>query len=327
METKYGFTKMTLTEFKAWIKKIRISRTIIKIQHHHTYIPSYIHFTGSNHFDRQKAMRDHHVSNNGWKDIGQHFTIFPDGTILTGRSLEDTPSCIYGQNANSICIENFGNFDKGKDVMTNEQQQSIVGVTALLCERFNIPITTDFIIYHHWFDLSSGVRNNGKKNNKSCPGTGFFGGNKVEDCQNNFIPLVKSALSGTIKTNTADIEKYVYVTASSLNVRTLPSTSSPRVPERSSVPLGAILRVYEKKDEWLKISKNDSHWVSSKYTADVTRAVVNATTLNLRSGAGTEYPKTGSLPKGEVIFVTEIINNWCKIGLEEKWVSKQYLKF
>lgn len=327
MEKKHGFTKMTLSEFEKWIKKVRISRTILKIQQHHTYVPSYIHFKGNNHFERQKAMKDHHVNNNGWKDIGQHFTIFPDGMIVTGRSMEDSSSCIYGQNANSVCIENFGNFDKGRDVMTNEQKRSITGVTALLCERFNIPVTTDFIVYHHWFDLSSGVRNNGAKNNKSCPGTDFFGGNKVMDCQNSFIPLVNSVLSGTIKTDLSDVEKYVCVTAPSLNVRTQPNVSGSKAPERSSVPLGSILRIYEKKGDWLKISKSDSRWVSAKYTVDVERAVVTAATLNVRTGGGVSFPKTGNLPKGEVVFITEIKSNWCKIGLEEKWVSKQYLQF
>lgn len=327
MEKKHGFTKMTLSEFEAWIEKIRISRTVLKIQHHHTYVPSYIHFKGNNHFERQKAMKDHHVNNNGWKNIGQHLTIFPDGMILTGRSMEDSSSCIYGQNANSLCIENFGNFDKGKDIMTNEQKKSITRVTALLCERFNIPVTTDFIVYHHWFDLSSGVRNNGAKNNKSCPGTQFFGGNKVTDCQNNFIPLINSALSGTIKTDISDVEKYVCVTAPSLNVRTQPNVSGSKAPERSSVPLGSILRIYEKKGDWLKISKSDSRWVSAKYTVDVERAVVTAATLNVRTGVGASFPKTGNLLKGEVVFITEIKSNWCKIGFEEKWVSKQYLQF
>lgn len=317
---------MTLSEFATWLNEVRVSRTVIKIQQHHTYIPSYIHFTGNNHFERQKAMKDHHISNNGWKDIGQHFTIFPDGIILTGRSIEDSPACIYGQNANSLCIENFGNFDKGKDVMTSEQKKSIVGVTALLCERFNIPVNTDFIVYHHWFDLSSGVRNNGQKNNKSCPGTNFFGGNKVLNCQNNFIPLVNSALGGNIITDTSDVEEYVCVTASSLNVRDQPSASGSKVPERASVPLGSILRVYEKKGDWLKISKSDSHWVSGKYTITVERAVTSAL-LNVRTGPGTSFSKTGNIPKGEVVFVVETKNNWCKIGLEEKWVSKDYLQF
>lgn len=327
METKFGFKKMTLSQFEIWLKNLRVSRTVLKIQHHHTYIPSYVHFTGDNHFERQKAMKDYHVNTNGWKDIGQHFTIFPDGTILTGRSMEDSSACIYGQNANSVCIENFGDFDRGKDVMTNEQKQRVVRVTALLCQKFNIPVSIDFIVYHHWFNLSTGGRNNGTRNNKSCPGTNFFGGNKVTDCQNNFLPLVNTVISGTIKTDVSDVKKYVCVTANSLNVRTQPNTSSSRASERHSVPLGSILRVYGEQNGWLKISKSDSRWVFERYTADVERATVTATTLNVRTGAGTSFPKTGSLSKGEIVFVTETKNNWCKIGLEDKWVSKQYLQF
>jgi uncharacterized protein YraI len=327
METKHGFTKMTLSEFETWIKNLRVSRTVLKIQQHHTSIPSYEHFTGTNHFERQKAMRDYHVNSNGWADIGQHFTIFPDGTILTGRNMEHSSACIYGQNANAICIENLGDFDKNKNTMTKEQKESIVQVTALLCKKFNIPVSTNFILYHHWFDLSSGVRNNGTGNNKSCPGTNFFGGNKVEDCQKNFIPLVANALSGVVKTEEFDIEKYVCVTASSLNVRVLPSSSAPKASDRTSVPLGSVLRVYGEQDGWLKISKSDSRWVSSRYTTKVERALVTADILNVRTGPTVSFPKVEHLSKGEIVFVTEIQNGWCKIGLEEKWVSKDYLKF
>lgn len=326
METKFGFTKMNLSEFETWIKNLRVSRTVLKIQQHHTYIPSYSHFSEENHFERQNAMKQHHVNSNGWKNIGQHFTIFPDGAILTGRSMEDSPACIYGQNANSVCIENFGDFDKGKDAMTAKQKQSIVSVTALLCQKFNLPVSTDFIVYHHWFDLSTGARNNGTRNNKSCPGTNFFGGNKVKDCQRNFIPLVNEAFSGTIKMDVSAVEKYVCVTADSLNIRIQPDASSPRDPQRPAVPLGSILRVYGEQNAWLKIAKSDSRWVSGQYTKEVQRAVVTATTLNVRTGPGVSFSKTASLTKGEVVFVFETKNNWCKIGLEEKWVSKSYLK-
>src|SRR5690554_937633 len=93
METKYGFKKLSLSEFEQWLKELRVSRTVLTIQQHHTYIPSYILFDGDNHFERQKAMKDHHINANGWADIGQHFTIFPDGYILTGRGMEKSPAC------------------------------------------------------------------------------------------------------------------------------------------------------------------------------------------------------------------------------------------
>lgn len=325
METKYGFKKLSLPEFGQWLKGLRVSRTVLTIQQHHTYIPSYILFTGNNHFERQKAMKDHHINANGWADIGQHFTIFPDGYILTGRSIEKSPACIYGQNSNAVCIENFGNFDVGGDVMTEAQAKSIIEVTASLCVKFNIPVSTDYIVYHHWFDLSTGARNNGTRNNKSCPGTNFFGGNKVADCQNNFLPLVNNNLTGTIKTGIPKGMRYVCVNTSTLNVRVLPDSSSDKAPERPSVRLGAILRVYDEKDGWLKISNSDSRWVYARYTTEVQRAVVNTTALNVRTGPGTSYPKTSSLFEGDIVFISETRDNWCKIALEDKWVSSVYL--
>lgn len=326
METNYGFTKLSPDEFAGWLKDLRLSRTIMKIQQHHTYIPSYVHFDGTNHFERQKAMKDFHVNSNGWADIGQHFTIFPDGFILTGRSMENSPACILGQNANAICIENFGNFDKGADVMTKKQQDSIIGVTALLCTRFNIPVSTNFIVYHHWFNLITGARNDGTGNNKSCPGTAFFGGNKVEDCQKIFLPLVEALLSGTIKKDISGVEKYVCVTAQSLNVRTRPASSAPRASDRLPVTLGSVLRVYDEKNGWLKISNSKPRWVSARFTTLVQRAEVTASVLNVRTGPGTSFPKASSLQKGEIVFITKTINGWSKIGLEEKWVSNSYIK-
>lgn len=328
METKYGFTKMTVAEFENWISNLRIGRTILKIQQHHTYIPSYVHFTGSNHFERQLAMKNHHVNQNGWLDIGQHFTIFPDGTLLTGRSLEKSPACITNQNANSVCIENFGDFDSGRDTMSNLQKNAIIAVTAALCKKFNLPVNSNTIVYHHWFRLDNGVRNNGAGNNKSCPGTNFFGGNKVIDFENHFAPLLITKLSGhQIKTDSSTIVKYVCVTANVLNIRTQPDAGSPKVSERPNIAMGAILRVYEEKDGWLKISNSLSHWVAGRYTTEVKRATVNAAILNVRTGPGTNFPKTVKIEKDEEVFVFEELNSWCKIGLEDKWVSKSFLNF
>ncbi len=326
METRYGFLMMDMAEFTVWLQDQRISRTVIKIQQHHTYSPSYANFTGSNHFERQRAMQNYHIHNNGWRNIGQHFTIFPDGTILTGRSLEESPACIYGQNAHSICIESLGDFDIGKDQMTNAQRNAIVEATAILCAKFNIPVSTDFIVYHHWFNLSSGHRNNGSGNNKSCPGTNFFGGNKVQDCNVHFLPLVQ-AVVGSIRLNTSNVSKFVCVNTQTLNVRTAPNASSVLASDRAKVQLGAILRVYGDSNGWLKISNSDSRWVFARYTKEVERAIVSASTLNVRSGSGGNYPKIGSVSRGDVVFVHERSGLWCRIDLEDKWVSSQYLQF
>lgn len=328
MEKKYGFIKLTPIEFENWISAIRIGRTILKIQQHHTYLPNYSHFNGSNHFERQLAMKQHHTVQNGWQDIGQHFTIFPDGSILTGLSLEKSPACITNQNAHSICIENFGNFDSNGDKMTVAQKESILTVTAALCKRFNLSVDSNSVVYHHWFRLDNGLRTNGGVNTKSCPGTAFFGGNKVVDFEKNFKSLVIEKLNGILpKTNVSLVLRFVCVTASKLNVRSMPNTSGSIVKERPSLSMGSILRVYEIQDGWFKISSSQSHWIYGKYTKEVKRAEVTTSTLNVRTGPDVEFEKQYSIQKGEIVFVFEENNGWFKIGLEDKWVSGKYLKF
>ena len=83
METQYGFTKMTLAEFKDYLNDLKVARTVLRVQQHHTYSPSYLQFKGTNHFSIQRGMKNYHVNSNGWSDIGQHFSTFPDGTYFS----------------------------------------------------------------------------------------------------------------------------------------------------------------------------------------------------------------------------------------------------
>ena len=325
MTSKYGFTKMDINEFETWISNLRVARTILYVQEHHTWSPSYVNFKTNNHFDLQQGMKSYHVSHNGWKDIAQHFTTFPDGTILTGRSIEDTPACILGFNSNAICIENLGNFDTGHDTMTAEHKDTIIRLTAALCKKFGIAVNSDKVVYHHWFNLITGVRNDGTSNNKTCPGTSFFGGNKVEDCNQNFLPLVSAALNGTVPQPAQNIVKYVAVTTDSLNIREDANAQSKKVIGVAPATLGAILRVYQEKNGWYKISGSQQNWVNGSFTKTVTRATVNASTLNVRSGPGTNFPKVSALAKNQEVFIVEESNGWSKISTDNKWVKQEFL--
>ena len=178
--------------FGGYITSLKVKRKIKCVQLHHTYSPSYSHFNGSNHLVLQKNMKNYHVKTNGWADIAQHFTIFPDGKIVSGRSLEDTPAGIYGANANGICIECLGNFDKGGDVMTELQKNAIVYVAKTLLEKFGLKAESG-VTYHAWWssdgrDLGDYVRGHSVK---TCPGTAFFGGNTLTAYEKNLMPLIK----------------------------------------------------------------------------------------------------------------------------------------
>lgn len=324
METKLGFTLMSVDEFEQWIKTRQVARTILTLQQHHTFSPSYGNFKGDNHFAMQSGMKSYHVHNNGWSDIGQHFSIFPDGKIMTGRNLEWSPACIKGRNDNALCIENIGNFDDGKDVMSTAQRNSIVRASAAIAKRFAIPVSSDRIVYHHWFDLNTGSRTNGNSGSvKSCPGTNFFGGNKVKNCEDNFLPLVRDALKGEFGNPMAGILKFGYVTSDTLNIRKGPGSNHEKVNETW---YGSILRIYKEENGWYKISRFQDEWVSGNFVQDVRRArVSNTDRLNVRSGPGTNFTVVGAYRSNEELFVFETSGTWAKIGLDDRWVSSKFL--
>lgn len=200
MKTNGRFVLFAKEEFISWLKMQRITRTIKLIQNHHTYIPDYKSFTGNNHFALLNAMRDYHVNNNGWQDIAQNLTTFPDGTIAVCRPLNTIPAGIKGANQYGLCIEHVGNFDARKDVMSDEHRDIIISTNAAICSKFNIVPSIDTMVYHSWYNLKTGARDNldGKvdKSHKSCPGDVFFGGNSSKAAETNFIPLIKQAMEG-----------------------------------------------------------------------------------------------------------------------------------
>jgi LysM repeat protein len=186
---------MTREEFRDWLFNARINRKVTIIQQHHTWLPSYKHFNGSNHFRMLIGMENFHKRRMGWSNIAQNITTFPDGRVAVSRPLNIAPEGTIGPKANStgITIENVGNFDKGHDVMTAEQKETIVYITAMLSIKFGLTPSIDSITYHHWWNLRTKERvlDRGPDYNvKTCPGTGFFGGNSTTSAINNFYPLV-----------------------------------------------------------------------------------------------------------------------------------------
>lgn len=188
-----NFKSFNKDDFKTYIKGLKVTRSIKLIQLHHTYSPSYKHFTGSNHQVLQKNMKTYHVKTNGWEDIAQHFTIFPDGTIMVGRNINKAPAGIKGANTGAICIECIGNFDKGGDTMTNAQKTAIVACVKILLDRFGLKAKTG-VTYHAWW-TSAGTHLGtyvASKSSKTCPGTNFFGGNTKDAYEKNLLPLIEN---------------------------------------------------------------------------------------------------------------------------------------
>lgn len=191
MQTKNEFTLMDISEFADWLSRQRVTRIIHRIQLHHTWSPAYRHFTGSNHFSLQSSMRDSHKLR-GFSDIAQQFTVFPDGKICTGRSLNTTPAGIKGANTGAVCIEILGNFDVGGDDMSDAQAITVIQAVRGLLDRFHLS-PENAIAYHCWWTTTGTNLEDYIKGQsaKTCPGTAFFGGNTRAAFMSHLLPYLK----------------------------------------------------------------------------------------------------------------------------------------
>ena len=240
MKTGYGFTEFeTLNEFKSWLNKQNVTRKVTRLQVHHMWMPDYSCWPKDNPLRRQKNTKDYHINHNKWGNIAQHFSIFPDGHIVTGRSLNSTPIGITGWNTNAICIEIYGNFDKGKDNMTEAQKKAVIGLYGELCKKFKLTPSTYTIRPHCWFTAGGTYIGDYSisKSAKTCPGTNFMGiGNTKKSFVNEFYPMIKKYINGESTSKVKEpvqTSKYttgVYrVNTDDLNVREKATSDSKKV--------------------------------------------------------------------------------------------------
>jgi hypothetical protein len=112
---------------------------------HHTWKPTHRDFNGTNHLQLQQGMRNYHINTNGWRDIGHHLALMPDGKWVTGRPFGQTPASIAGWNTGALSLEMVGNFDKpgagtfnssGYDLLEGKQKEGILKLIKYFGQRF-----------------------------------------------------------------------------------------------------------------------------------------------------------------------------------------------
>lgn len=266
MKTGYGFTEFeNISEFRTWLNKQKVKRPVTRLQVHHMYLPDYNCWKTDNALRRQNNIKSFHKNTNGWADIAQHFSVFPDGHIVTGRSLNDNPIGIKGWNTSAICIEIYGNFDK--DNMNAAQKEAVIALYGELCNKFNLTPSSSTIRPHCWFTASGTYLGdyNKSRSAKTCPGTNFMGyGNTKAAFVNNFYPAIKNYMAGKTNTVAPDQESFtVKIICDELNIRTGPGTSYKVV---GTVKRGQVFTIIETKGNWGKL-KSGAGWISlgSKY--------------------------------------------------------------
>jgi N-acetylmuramoyl-L-alanine amidase len=101
------------------------------------------------------TIRQWHLDR-GWRDIGYHYVIELDGSIVTGRPIEQVGAHCKGYNRESIGICYVGGLDKDmkpKDTRTPEQK------SALDCLLFDL---TDIF-------AGATIHGHNEFSNKACP--------------------------------------------------------------------------------------------------------------------------------------------------------------
>ena len=212
MKTQNGFTLMNKNEIGSYLAKQNVTRKITRLQVHHMDLPNYSTWEKTDkkvfdepHFGRTQSLNDYgrRTWGSGASDghghyIAQHFNVFPDGMITTGRHLNSKPIGIKGWNTNAICIEIYGDFDKGHDIMTKEQKQAVIILYGELCKKFKIPVDTAHIRPHCWF--TAGGTYLGKydpnRSAKTCPGSNFWGVGCSPSGFNKFLADIKEYVNG-----------------------------------------------------------------------------------------------------------------------------------
>jgi hypothetical protein len=254
-------------DFQKYVMNTQFSREITMIQNHHTWEPDYSSITQAHDEMYQlEGMRSFHIQERGWSDIGQNITTFPSGNIGLCRPIDVTPAGILGANHGAICIENLGNFDAGHDVMTQQHRETITFLNALFCIKFNLTPVKEQVVYHHWFDRTGKRFSDDKINNnlvgneqKTCPGTAFFGTNTITSAEINFYPLIENKIT-LLKAPAPPSAVPKAVNASLLNVRSGAGLSFPVL---RKIENGTQVLVFTTQNGWSKISNTADEWVFS----------------------------------------------------------------
>ncbi|WP_438617153.1 SH3 domain-containing protein, partial [Paraclostridium sp.] len=148
------------------------------------------------------------------------------------------------------------------------------------------------------------------------------------------IAMATLALIPLTATNAFASNQEGIVTATSLNVRSGPSTEHSVV---FSVKKNDKVTILQSENGWYKISAANGKegWASSEYISKniddnaqlSDKKVVNADSLNMRSGASTSYRVIAKLSKGTTVEIISESNGWSKIKHDGRigYVSSEFL--
>jgi hypothetical protein len=152
------FRQVNRAQFAQILEQFRFTRRVTSVHFHHTSTPNHAQFRGH---DSVVGMFRHHTQTRGFRDIAQHLTLAPDGSIFICRNWNLPPASSVGVNgtthAGPFMFETVGNFNVGSDPFTDPQRRTVLAVIALVQRKFRLPSTA--LHFHREFA------------NTDCPGS------------------------------------------------------------------------------------------------------------------------------------------------------------
>jgi hypothetical protein len=152
------FKQITRDQFAELLEKFNFTRKINAVHMHHTWKPDHAQYKGH---ETIAGMWRYHTQTKGWRDIAQHITIAPDGSIWLGRNWNSPPVSAKGHNGNltagPFMFEMIGNFDYGNDKLAGEQLRTTLEVITRVQRKFRLP--PESLVFHN------------AMSEKTCPGS------------------------------------------------------------------------------------------------------------------------------------------------------------
>ena len=144
-------------------------------------------------------------------------------------------------------------------------------------------------------------------------------GDYILICNSNLNILYSTNNSSSNSHSTIIIKNVVKVNTT-LNVRNKPNGTV-----IGKLKNGDEVKISNYQNGWFEIGKD--RWVSADYVHS-TYGIVTANTLNIRSGAGTNYQDIGDLKKNENVRVLKESNGWYLVlcGTRYGWASAKYIQ-
>lgn len=116
---------------------------ITEVHWHHTYHPNHDAFWSRGGEQIVREIFEFHTRIRGWRHMGQHVTIDPEGFVWQGRPWNLKPASATGFNGedngpHAFMFEMIGDFRRGHDALTGAQLDAALLVTAIVQKRFSL---------------------------------------------------------------------------------------------------------------------------------------------------------------------------------------------